>query len=310
MYRKSIGFIVLLLCVYLPVSAAVGISPAIVKKVDSLFIIASSGELKFRDLVAPAIDSIAAIGAAAVPRLVEKYDTQDARERLTINNILVKIGRPAVPYLLESLLLENPEQVSRICFTLGEIKESSAVAGLIKVAGRPDWWIRSESAAAIGKIGDSSGNQTVMNLLLDTVETVRKSAAVSAGQLKIEGAIPTLVHMLGDAFYGARFCASEALIKFGDAAVGAISDSMNNPDTLLGNLGCATLGMIGSDSAMGVLVGQLQSEFPIRRTVAVKAILLSNSPLACGYIELMKSSETDPFVLFYINQVINKYAPR
>ena len=42
------------------------------RKVDSLFVIASSGEVKYRDMVEPAKDSIAAIGADAVPILVDK----------------------------------------------------------------------------------------------------------------------------------------------------------------------------------------------------------------------------------------------
>ena len=65
------------------------------RKVDSLFVIASSGEVKYRDMVEPAKDSIAAIGADAVPILVDKFTTKSARERWTIIKILEKIGSPA-----------------------------------------------------------------------------------------------------------------------------------------------------------------------------------------------------------------------
>jgi len=300
----------MLLFLGLPVLASGlnSIPPEMNQKVDSLFVIASSGELEFRDLVQPAIDSIAAIGPQAVPRLIEKYDTQDARERLTINNILVKIGKAAVPLLVDALKLENPEQVSRICSTLGEIKDSAAVIPLTGMIDHNDWRVRSEAVGAIGRIGDLRGNQAVMNLLLDTVEIVRKSAAVSSGQLVIREAIPNLVHMLGDDFYGARFCASEALVKFGFDAIPVIADSLNTKDTLLGNLGCTTLGMIGGDSAITVLVTQLKSGVSMRRALAVEAIINCSDPLACSYIEEMVPSESDPIVLFYVHKFFQKYA--
>jgi len=160
----------------------------------------------YRDLVQPAIDSIAAMGAPAVPRLVEIYETQDARERQTINSILVKIGKPAVPYLVKSLTLENAEQVGRICSTLGEIKDSAAVEGLVSVSNHADWRVRAEAVGALGRIGDGRGNGAVSYLLLDSVELVRKSSAVAAGMLLFEPNIGTLVSMLGIVSMG-RGCA-------------------------------------------------------------------------------------------------------
>ncbi|UCD93469.1 MAG: HEAT repeat domain-containing protein [Candidatus Zixiibacteriota bacterium] len=280
------------------------------RKVDSLFVIASSGELRFRDMVEPAIDSIAAMGKSAVPRLIEKYDTKDARERLTINNILVKIGKDAVPLLLKSLDDENAEKVSRICYTLGDIKDSSAVDELMRVAFHTDWRVRSSSCGALGKIGDGKAGATVVKSLADTVETVRKSAAVASGRLSAEDAIPVLVHMLGDSFYGARMCASEALIKFGGKALPAIADSLGSENAMLGNLGCITLGLIAGDSAAAILTGQLESTSATRRALAVEGIFLSNSSTACGAVELLAKIETDSTVLFYINKVIEKYASR
>ncbi len=285
-------------------------SPDIVQRLDSLFIIASSAEITFKDQVQPAIDSIAAMGEKAVPLLVEKYDTQDARERLTINNILVKIGKPAVPYLLKSLSLDNPEQVSRICYTLGEIKDSAAVSGLVKVHKHRDWRVRAETAGALGWIADRRGNGAVLYLLQDTVEIVRKSSAVAAGQLLIDKSVPMLVHMLGDSFYGARMCASEALAKFGPPAIACLADSIDSPNELVGNLGCTTLGMIGGDSAASVLSTQLKSKSSIRRALAVEGIAACNDPAACGYVEHMKPLETDSTVLYFINKTLDKYAPR
>jgi len=283
---------------------------SIEKKVDMLFVIASSGELKYRGMVQSAIDSIIAMGAKAVPRLIEKYTTKDAREGHTINSILVGIGSEAVPKLVESLIIDNPEQVSRICRSLGEIGDSLAVDGLIDIVFHDDWRVRSGVAVALGKIGDNKANDTVQRLLSDENEIVRKSAAVSCRRLNNKKAIPELVHMLGDSFYGAAHCASEALIEIGEAAIEPISDSLNSKNELVGNLGCITLGKIGDISAAAAIATQLESESPIRRALAVEGILLTNSSSACGYVEMMKEQETDPTVLYYIQKVLDKYVAR
>jgi HEAT repeat protein len=308
---KNIFIFVLLIIFISPVFVLGGTlrSAEIDKRVDSLFVIASSGMVMFRDMVQPAIDSIAAIGAPAVPRLIEKYDTQDARERQTIHSILLKIGKAAVPDMVEALTLENAEQVSRLCNTLGEIKDSSAIPGLLGVIWNADWRVRSEAVGAIGKIGSRRADDAVIGRLSDSVEIVRKSAAVAAGTLLIDDALPLLVHLLGDTFYGVRLVASEALAKFGTKAIRPIADSIYSRNQLVGNLGCTTLGNIGSDSAAAVLITQLKSPFPLRRTLAVEGILNCNCPSARPAVESLAKTETDPTAIYYINKVLQKYAP-
>ncbi|HHI03704.1 MAG TPA: hypothetical protein ENL22_09310 [candidate division Zixibacteria bacterium] len=278
------------------------------KKIDSIFVIASSAELKYRDMVEPAKDSIAAIGSRAVPRLVELFKSNTAREKRTVEQILKKIGRPAVPYLRKSLLLDDYRQVSRICYSLGEIGDSSAVADLINIAGHERWQVRSGCAGALGKIGDKRADQIIIQLLSDSVETVRKSAAVAAGKLLIDTAIEKLVHMLGDNFYGPRMCASEALVKIGGKSIKPIVDSLDSENIMVGDLGCSTLGNIGGDLAAVGVARQLKSNSPARRALAVKAIFQSNSSLACGLVELLKGTESDPMVLFHIDKTLKKYA--
>lgn len=313
-YLSSVLTMVLLqiicLFTYVDLSAASPPITATEKKVDSLFILASSGELKYRDLVTPAKDSLAAMGKSAVPRLIEKFDTQVARERHAIDEILVKIGAVAVPYLIKTMADADGEKTSRICYTLGNIKDSSAVESLVGVASDSDWRVRSSAVEALGKIKDDRADKAVAGALTDNDAAVRKSAAVACGQLKIAEAIPHLVHMLSDDFYGARMCASETLVGFGETAIGPITDSLNSPDELLGNLGCTTLGMIGGDSAAVILGLQIGSPSPIRRALAVEGIYHSGSHSACGFVEILAQMEKDPMVLFFIKRAIEKYAAR
>jgi len=157
---------------------------------------------------------------------------------------------------------------------------------------------------------DNSADETITQLLTDSVETVRQSAAVAAGRLLVETAIDQLVHILGDDFYGPRMCAAEALVKIGHKSIKPIVDSLESENSMVGDLGCSTLGNIGGNLAALGGGWQMKSENRARRILAVKAVMQSNSSLACGLVELLRETETDPVVLFYIDKTLEKYASR
>ena len=285
-------FIPVILLSALCVGAAM--AQSVHKKVDSLFVIASSGEAKFQPLVQPAIDSIAAMGADIVPHLVDKFDTKSARERQAITNILKKIGKPAVPFLVKSLSLGNGLVVERICGALGEIADSSATPGLLTVVNHPRWQVREQAVGSLGKTGDQRGDSAVVRALSDTIAQVRKSAAVACGQLRISASLPGLVHLLGDSFYGARMPAAASLTKLDTAAVvRAIMDSLNSENRLLGNLGCEILGQLATTDALDALSDQAYSGTTERRSHAAIAMIKADPNDARHFRSFYLEFETD-----------------
>lgn len=264
------------------------------RKVDSLFVIASSGEVKYRDMVEPAKDSIAAIGADAVPILVDKFTTKSARERWTIIKILEKIGSPAVPYLVTALKRPNGLVVQRVCWALGDIEDTAAVKPLISVTGHSRWQVRDQAVGALGKIGDRRADEAAVVALRDPIGQVRKAAVVSCGKLTVEGSIEQLVHVLGDEFYGARLAAAEALLKMDTGKVMAVlADSIESENSFVGNLGCYILGEFGTDEAIELLMTQTVSPNADRRSHATIAIIKADPQDNCGYRQLLIDREAD-----------------
>ncbi len=264
------------------------------RKVDSLFVIASSGEVKYRDMVEPAKDSIAAIGADAVPILVDKFTTKSARERLTIINILKKIGSPAVPYLITALRRPDGLVVQRVCWALGDIGDTAAVEPLIGVAGHSHWQVREQTVGALGKIGDRRADEASVIALSDLIGQVRKAAVVSCGKLTIERSLEQLVHALGDEFYGARLAAVEALLKMGTTkALAVLADSMESENDFVGDLGCYVLGEFGTDEAIELLMAQTKSPDADRRAHAEVAIIKADPQDNCGYHQSLIDREAD-----------------
>ncbi len=274
------------------------------KRVDSLFVVASSGEVTHLHMVEPAIEALVQMGEEAVPRLIAKFDTKSARERVTLMNILRQIGSPAVPYLLRALKRGDDLIVQRVCGSLGEIKDSSAVDGLMAVCNHENWQVRDQAVGSLGKIGDRQAAPAVAAALNDSIGQVRKSAAVAAGRLELQTQAGKLISMLGDDFYGARYSAFDALLKLDTALViEQLADSLGSANNFVGDLGCDLLGELGTDRAMDLLVGQLTSPDPDRRAHAAVAMIKADPLDNCRYRRFF-DNETDRFVLLKIKSAI------
>lgn len=271
------------------------------KKIDSLFVIASSGELKYRDKVEPAIESIAKLGVQVVPPLIDKFTTNSARERLTIINIFKKIGSPAVPDLVDALSRPDWLVVKRVCWALGDIGDSAAVMSLLGSVGHENWQVREYCLGALGKIGDLRAVESVINSFNDSVGQVRKAAVFASGKLKSARTIYQLIQALGDPYYGARLSAVEAL-QFMDTTqlLPALKEELASATGLKAKLGMKVLGKIGNDEAMYILSIQLESKDRRKVVDAAIAIVSADPQNICGYHESIYEKVTDRLALIKI----------
>jgi len=278
---------------------------AMQRRIDSLFVLASSGSVTHKDMVEPAQDSIAALGAAAVPYMVAKYTTKSAREKWAVTFILRKIGAAGVPSLVSSLRTADSLTIGRICDVLGDIKDTGAVMALIDMQDHSRWQVRDAAVGSLGKIGDLRAVETVMTRLVDTIGQVRKAASVSAGKLVLADAAEELVHMLGDEFYGARMSALASLQTLDTSLVLSIlADSINSANHLVGDLACKFLGDTGGDHSMALLLTQITSDNPDRRAHAAVALVKADPWDNCGYRHFYYNVEPDRLVRLKIESAI------
>ncbi len=281
------------------------VSSSLQKRVDSLFVLASTGEVRYKDLVQPAKDSIAALGVDAVPILIDKCDTKSAPERVTLMEILKKIGKPAVPDLVKALKRQNGLIVERVCAALADIADSGSVPALIGVTGHPRWQVREQAVGALGKCRDHRADPIVASALTDTIGQVRKSAAVASGQLKLNDLIPPLVHMLADDFYGARMCALETLLGLDTAKViRIITDSMLSSNKLVGDRACTVLGQFHTPQARELLMEQTKSDAANRRAHAGVALITADPLDSCGLQRQFVDPEKDPLVKLKLHSAV------
>jgi HEAT repeat protein len=286
---------------------------------DSLWIRASSGELKYRDLVERSKQSLVEMAEQSVPYLVGKLDTKGAREMHTLVDIFKRIGSPAVDDLIESLRSENHDVVRLACRCLGPIEDKRATEPLLTLLEEDDFRVRAASVEAIGKIGDSIATEQVIEMLRDSSETVRKSASVALGKIGDREAVGPLIDALGDEHFSVRYTAVASLVSLSPEAneklvrelrsllekrqIGQLAEKENSRLYFM----VQYLGEMKERNALPLLREVLMVEDDWAcRAFAAEALAQIGELSTLSSLEAARERETNPFALSKIESAIEK----
>jgi HEAT repeat protein len=273
------------------------------EKVDSLYIVSNGVSEKYRDLAQPAESTLVAMGEIAVPYLMDKLTTQDAREKWTLIRILGKIGKPAVLPLIGKLESPNKDEAEISVRILGDIKDTSAVRPLIKLLTKDNYNLRSNVCESLGKIGDKSAFEDLNTRMQDSVESVRKSAAVALGRIKDDRAIPSLIKGLSDPHYSVRMTSANSLVELGKPSVKPVLSLLSNSPGEPLYLAIGVLGRLKNKPAVVPLINKLKDQDWATRAFAVEALKEIGDPRGIRAIAELKKQETHPFVLSKIDKI-------
>ncbi len=257
---------------------ALGQTDILRTRVDSLFIRASSGQLKYRDWVEPSKKTLREM-PAAIPYLVEKLSIRDARERRTLIDILGKMPDAVMP-VCSTTQNPNRDVVKTACEILAELKDSRATPYLVKVLDHPDILARGNAAVALGKCGGRGAKDGLLKALQDSVNFVRTQAAAGLGFLKDTTTLPDLIKALQDDYYGVRFAAVNSLAKFDFIAVPYLLKILDADEPMVRQLSAEALGKIRTLKTVPHLSKLLKSPFSSDRLAAIEALAQINSPSA------------------------------
>jgi HEAT repeat protein len=278
------------------------------ERVDSLFVKACGGLEKYRDLAEPSKKALIGMGGEAVPSLLDKLSTQDAREMWTVIEILGKIGEPAVLPLIDSLKSDNKDVVKLSLRILGDIKDKRAVPPLIGLLDKEDFNIRGYACESLGKIQDTTAFTSISLCLKDSVELVRKNATVALGRLKDKRAIPYLIQSLSDPHFSVRMTSASALVEMGKPSVKPLIKLLNTAktDTIAVYLAIGSLGKLKNERTASTLVKKLKSKDWATRAFTVEALGEMGDRKGIIAIKKLRKKETHPFVLKKIEEVLAK----
>ncbi len=265
--------------------------------VDSLFVRASSGEIKFQAEVEPSRKALIALGIKAVPRLLSKLDTRDAREMLAITEIFKGIGEAAVESLI-SVLKSDDGFVRRLAIRcLGEIKSDKAVWPLQAMAQHRDFRTRVETMTALGNIGSSAASAAVQAGLNDSIELVATAAAVACGKIKKDIDPNALLAVLTHRYYGVRFAAARSLSLIGESVIAPVSAYLDSSGDV--NARCfalLSLAVKGSEKSVKTLSRFAESESWQLRAAAADALGMTGIRKAESILKKMMAKDDHPLV--------------
>ena len=267
------------------------------QRVDELFIKASSGEVQYRDLVEPSKEELIEMGIDAVPRLITKLSSEDARERHTLADIFKGIGSSAVPALVKALDTDNLYTLRNAARCLGEIGDKRATHALLPLFFHENHSVRSTAVTSVGKCHDSSAVDKCILLLGDTVETVRKSASVALGRIEDARAVSSLIDALEDVHFSVRMSAVKSLTVIGEVACDDLIDRYDTLSDLAKYLAFDIWAGNKYKPARKILERETKSEDRYLRSFAIYALASIDGGKALKRIGKMLKTETDIFVI-------------
>jgi HEAT repeat protein len=273
--------------------------------IDSLFVRALNISVMYTDVSAQSKKALADLGEKAVPHLIEKMKTEDAREMLTLEDVFKMIGHPATPSLVNALGSDNNYRRRLAARILGEMHDSSSVDGLLGYANDSDFRMRAGVVSALGKIGDARAIPAADSALDDDDYLVRTSAAIALENFKDPTSIPPLIDALSDSYYGVRYSAAEALAKIGDDAVQPVLTHLSETaDTLAFYLLIEVAGNLGNEKFVDPLSKIINSDDPYARAFAAEALGKIGSGDALKILHRRYEIETHPLVISKIESIV------
>lgn len=136
-------------------------------------------------------------GARGIAMIIEQMDAADTLPvRRALNMLLVRLGEPAVPAILERLGDSRWYIVRNMAAVLGAIGSSHAVSELAQCLRHPDMRVAKEAIRSLAMIGGAEAERAIITLLGENNPDLLPQAITSLGAMKSKGALPWLTALL------------------------------------------------------------------------------------------------------------------
>jgi HEAT repeat protein len=284
---------------------------------EELFLRASSSALQFEHMREPSRVILVRDHERSIPYLVTQLDTDDARERHALEDVLVRIGTPAVAPVIDALLAEaaRPDTTRGVRLAagvLGRLGDPAAVEPLDSIHDHPEWKVRGAIAGALGRIGTADAVGPLVSMLTDENEVVRKSAAVGLRRVAVRGTdeeepdveafealdapvIEALVRALGDPHYSVRHSASDALARIGEPALTHLMEIVEGGTGEARLMALQAVGAIGSgDVLRGIEAALDDRDWAVRAHAAAAIGAIGPDSLATRALERLVAEDDHP----------------
>lgn len=187
---------------------------------DRLFIQCASWTAAYGEVSQPTKEKLMELGVPPLYHLVPTWlGDGDVRHRVTLEEIIVKVGPDAAPTLLPYIADPNKHLRQRCIFVLGDFDRPEVLPALRPLlAMETDMLVLPSLIEAVGKRGAGAEGlaSELAPLTTHTDERVRRASAVALGRIGDAVAIETLVTLLDDPVFSVRDPVAEAIWTLGN----------------------------------------------------------------------------------------------
>ena len=260
-----------------------------------------------------AVETLGHLGAVeAGPHLITLLKDTDDRVRRAAVQVLGKIRETnAIVPLIQALNDKNRHIRQTAAQALGFMKAHDAVPALIESAKNTDYLLRQASVEALGRIGDSRALEPLLEVLQDREwkarwsivyalgrigderalpflhrylleeedVILRKTAAVTLGQLRCRESVAVLIKALSDENWQVRWAAVYSLGQIADPSVWHhLLEVLNDNQENVRREAARILGLLGEVKAVPYLISALKdAHWEVCKAAARSITLLSKA---------------------------------
>ncbi len=226
-----------------------------------------------------AIESLVRLGKEAVPFLIETFSTRNKDVRKFIIDILGDQGDPrSLPLMIEAIRDEDENVRAAAVEHLGKLREPSVIDPLIEILDGGDLWTAYPAADALGRIGRSKAVPHLVRAL--ERKPLREPVLKALGLISDKSSLGAVASLLADPSRNIREQALIALEKFYRNGVDAafIVEEVRR---------------MHGDRTLEILIDQLRSGKREARISAV--VLLGLIKDTAAYVPFLEISQEEDF---------------
>ncbi|MCY2964776.1 MAG: HEAT repeat domain-containing protein [Planctomycetota bacterium] len=221
------------------------------------------------------------IGALqAIPSLLTLADAQP-RFRTILVDTITRLGTPAIPHLLQSLV-DSPLPICLISVSiLGKLADKSAVKPLLKLFKTAEGPLKANIAEALGAIGDPLAVGPLLALLSDPNSDIVLASLGALTRLANSDCVDAISKFLSHPVSQFRGLAASGLGKIGSArTVSSLTKLLDDSDEDVRRRAAEALGQIETPAAVRPLINALHDPAPAVRQEAAEALGMQGDPKA------------------------------
>lgn len=223
--------------------------------------------------------ALGAIGDTnVIPALFPLLKDAEEEVRIAACTAVGKFRDPSTFDEITEVLLTDPKIEVRkaAAGALGETRHPAAIPFLMEALRDPFWWYEKDQEVLVLLDSIEKMGQPVVDELIqalgDPERNVRKFAAMILGNLRDMSAIEELGMAVYDLHHEVSQAAAEALAKFGEPAIGVLSEALTHPEAAVREHAVIGLGKIQSTHVMPLLIEMLRDPERIVRKQVVESL--------------------------------------